>query len=119
MEHVVECQPSMCLAEETLFVVRLQGAKEKRLEGDEHMAVVEEFVMAVSKRHPHALIQFEDFQTDRAFAILERFRDKVLCFNGGQSCMCRPATGGFALEMRPSASVVGAAAECACAHGLS
>eukprot|EP00891_Asterochloris_glomerata_P000944 jgi/Astpho2/944/Aster-00780 len=57
------------------------GAKEKRLEGDEHMAVVEEFVMAVKKRHPHALIQFEDFQTDRAFAILERFRDKVLCFN--------------------------------------
>ena len=76
----------MCFAEKRLRVASLQGAKEKRLEGEEHMAVVEEFVMAVNKRHPHALIQFEDFQTDRAFAILERFRDKVLCFNGGQGC---------------------------------
>jgi hypothetical protein len=45
------------------------------------MAVVEEFCMAVKDKWPHALIQFEDFQTDRAFEILERLQDKVLCFN--------------------------------------
>ena len=46
------------------------------------MAVVEEFCMAAKDKWPNCLIQFEDFQTDKAFAILERFRDKVLCFNG-------------------------------------
>jgi malic enzyme len=45
------------------------------------MAVVEEFVMAAHDKWPNCLIQFEDFQTDKAFAILERFRDKCLCFN--------------------------------------
>jgi malic enzyme len=45
------------------------------------MAVVEEFCYAVKDKWPHALIQFEDFQTDRAFEILERLQDKVLCFN--------------------------------------
>ena len=84
-------------AQKILYAVCLQGAKEKRLEGDEHMAVVEEFVMAVNKRHPHALIQFEDFQTDRAFAILERFRDKVLCFNGGQGCRVAAGSAGCAV----------------------
>lgn len=59
----------------------LQGTKKRRKGGDEHMAVVEEFCYAVKDKWPHALIQFEDFNTDRAFAILERLQDKVLCFN--------------------------------------
>jgi hypothetical protein len=50
--------------------------------GDEHMAVVEEFCLMAKDKWPNCLIQFEDFQTDKAFAILERFRDKFLCFNG-------------------------------------
>mmetsp|Transcript_1649 Transcript_1649/g.2364 ORF Transcript_1649/g.2364 Transcript_1649/m.2364 type:complete len:553 (-) Transcript_1649:1118-2776(-) len=57
------------------------GSKTPRLQGEEHMEVVEEFCMAVKDKWPHCLIQFEDFKTDRAFAILERMRDKVLCFN--------------------------------------
>ena len=63
-----------------------QGNKKPRLDGDEHMAVVEEFVMAASQKWPNCLIQFEDFQTDKAFAILDRFRDKCLCFNGASAC---------------------------------
>ena len=59
----------------------MQGTKKDRITGDEHMAVVEEFCYAVKDKWPHALIQFEDFQTDRAFAILEKLQDKVLCFN--------------------------------------
>lgn len=45
------------------------------------MQVVEELCTAISNRWPSCLIQFEDFQTDAAFAILERMRDRVLCFN--------------------------------------
>jgi len=46
------------------------------------MAVVEEFCLAAKEKWPDCLIQFEDFQTDKAFAILDKFRNKFLCFNG-------------------------------------
>ena len=59
----------------------MQGNKKPRLGGDEHMAVVEEFCFAVKDKWPQCLIQFEDFNTERAFAILKQLRDKVLCFN--------------------------------------
>lgn len=59
-----------------------QGNKKPRLSGEEHMAVVEEFCLAAKEKWPDCLIQFEDFQTDKAFAILEKFRNKFLCFNG-------------------------------------
>ena len=49
--------------------------------GEEHMAVVEEFCEAAYHCFPNCLIQFEDFQTTQAFDILEKFRDKYLCFN--------------------------------------
>ncbi len=52
------------------------------------MAVVEEFCLAAKDKWPDCLIQFEDFQTDKAFAILERFREKFLCFNGALSGSC-------------------------------
>lgn len=57
------------------------GAKKDRIRGEEQLQIVEEFCMAVKDKYPSALIQFEDFQTDMAFAILERMRKKVLCFN--------------------------------------
>ena len=64
-----------------LFSLLLQGSKEKRLTGDEHMEVVEEFCAAAQHCFPNCLIQFEDFQTNQAFAILDKFRDRYLCFN--------------------------------------
>jgi malate dehydrogenase (oxaloacetate-decarboxylating)(NADP+) len=42
---------------------------------------VDEFVAAVQRRYPKALIQFEDFLTPNAYALLNRYRDRVLCFN--------------------------------------
>ena len=59
----------------------LQGNKKKRLGGEEHLDIVEEFCNAVHKAFPHALIQFEDFNTTQAFGILDRMRHKCLCFN--------------------------------------
>ena len=43
----------------------VQGSKEARLDGDEHMAAVEEFCMAAKKLYPNCLVQFEDFPTDK------------------------------------------------------
>jgi malate dehydrogenase (oxaloacetate-decarboxylating)(NADP+) len=57
------------------------GYPRKRLEGKAYFDLVEEFVTAVQSRYPDALIQFEDFLTPNAYAILRRFRDRTLCFN--------------------------------------
>ena len=57
------------------------GYPRKRLEGKAYFDLVEEFVTAVQSRYPDALIQFEDFLTPNAYALLNRFRHRVLCFN--------------------------------------
>lgn len=57
------------------------GVKRSRLNGDEYDDLVEEFVSAVQDSFPRALIQFEDFLTPNAYALLNRYRDRVLCFN--------------------------------------
>lgn len=59
----------------------VQGKKTKRLTGEEHMEVVAEFCEAAHHCFPNCLIQFEDFQTNQAFDILDKMRDKYLCFN--------------------------------------
>mmetsp|Transcript_8286 Transcript_8286/g.23782 ORF Transcript_8286/g.23782 Transcript_8286/m.23782 type:complete len:307 (-) Transcript_8286:1159-2079(-) len=66
------------------------GSRCKRIQGEEHLQIVEEFCSAVSERWPRCLIQFEDFQTDAAFAILERTRDRYLCFNDDMCDMRYP-----------------------------
>jgi malate dehydrogenase (oxaloacetate-decarboxylating)(NADP+) len=57
------------------------GYPGRRLEGKPYFDLVEEFVTAVQARYPDALIQFEDFLTPNAYALLTKYRDRVLCFN--------------------------------------
>jgi malate dehydrogenase (oxaloacetate-decarboxylating)(NADP+) len=57
------------------------GATHPRLRGDEYYSLVHEFVHAIHARWPNALIQFEDFSSDKAATILDTYRDKTLCFN--------------------------------------
>jgi malate dehydrogenase (oxaloacetate-decarboxylating)(NADP+) len=57
------------------------GYPRKRIEGKAYLDLVDEFVDAVQARYPGALIQFEDFLTPNAYALLNRYRDRVLCFN--------------------------------------
>lgn len=57
------------------------GVKEPRLTGEGYDSLVDEFVAAVQEAFPDALIQFEDFLTPNAYALLNRYRDRVLCFN--------------------------------------
>jgi malic enzyme len=51
------------------------------LNQEEYYEVLDEFIKAVHLRWPKALIQFEDFSNENALSILERYRDKLLCFN--------------------------------------
>ncbi|MEO1543081.1 MAG: oxaloacetate-decarboxylating malate dehydrogenase, partial [Pseudomonadota bacterium] len=57
------------------------GVPKPRLEGDDYITLVDEFVAAIQDKYPKALIQFEDFLTPNAYTLLNRFRDHVLCFN--------------------------------------
>ena len=36
---------------------------------------------AIKRRWPKILIQFEDFNTELAFNLLDAYRDKYTCFN--------------------------------------
>jgi malate dehydrogenase (oxaloacetate-decarboxylating)(NADP+) len=60
---------------------RYIGYPKRRLSGPAYFALVDEFVRAVQKKYPRALIQFEDFLTPDAYALLNANRDRVLCFN--------------------------------------
>jgi malate dehydrogenase (oxaloacetate-decarboxylating)(NADP+) len=57
------------------------GYPRKRLAGKAYFALVDEFVTAVQSRYPEALLQFEDFLTPNAYALLTKYRNRVLCFN--------------------------------------
>jgi malate dehydrogenase (oxaloacetate-decarboxylating)(NADP+) len=57
------------------------GYPRRRMSGAAYFALVDEFVRAVQKRYPGALIQFEDFLTPDAYALLNTYRNRVPCFN--------------------------------------
>jgi len=67
--------------EDLLADVLYLGYPRRRLEGTAYFDLVEEFVTAVQSRYPDALIQFEDFLTPNAYALLNKYRERVLCFN--------------------------------------
>lgn len=83
--HPNQCMPIMldvgtnneALRNDPLYL----GVNEPRLVGEEYDSLVDEFVSAVQGAFPDALIQFEDFLTPNAYALLNRYRDDVLCFN--------------------------------------
>lgn len=42
---------------------------------------MDEFMDAVAEVYPNMLVQFEDFETEKAFAYLDRYRNQYKCFN--------------------------------------
>ena len=57
------------------------GLQQKRVDGDDYYALVQEFIEAARERWPNVVIQFEDFQNTHAFELLKRWQDKIPCFN--------------------------------------
>jgi malate dehydrogenase (oxaloacetate-decarboxylating)(NADP+) len=57
------------------------GLHQPRVPEEEYQAFLDEFVHAAQKVFPGSLIQFEDFGNHNAFALLEKWRDEICCFN--------------------------------------
>lgn len=57
------------------------GWRQPRLRGDEYYELVDEFVEAVKRRWPDALLQWEDFKKANAFTLLDRYRKSLTSFN--------------------------------------
>jgi len=67
--------------EELLNDVLYVGLRQRRLRGEPYDDLVEEFIMAVQELYPSALIQFEDFATQNALRLLNKYRGQVCTFN--------------------------------------
>ncbi len=57
------------------------GLPRRRVRGQEYDDFLNEFVGAAQKVFPGCLIQFEDFANHNAFHLLEKWKDRICCFN--------------------------------------
>ncbi len=76
------------------------GFPEKRLRGEPYEALVDEFVSAVQKRFPKAMIQLEDFGTKNAFSLLAKYRDRVRIFDDDIQGTASVVLGGIYSSLR-------------------
>ena len=57
------------------------GLKQPRVRGTKYRELVDELMNALVDKFPSCLIQFEDFATPNAYALLNTYKDSHLCFN--------------------------------------
>jgi malate dehydrogenase (oxaloacetate-decarboxylating) len=57
------------------------GWRHERVTGQSYFDFIDQFVTAVKAEMPRTLLQWEDFATPHARAILDRYRDELLTFN--------------------------------------
>ena len=103
------------------------GWKHERIRGKAYDDFIEMFVVAVKKRFPHVLLQWEDFAQQNANPILARYRHQLLTFNDDIQGTAAIATGtllsalhttGTALHDHRIAVFGGGSAGCGISHLL-
>ena len=57
------------------------GVRQRRMRGAAYFELLDELVDAIARVLPHALVQWEDFASENAFAVLARYRRRVPSFN--------------------------------------
>jgi malic enzyme len=76
------------------------GLQQKRLSGKVYDEIVDEFIKAIRQRFPNVLVQFEDFSIENASRILEKYREKILCFNDDMQGTATVALAGVLSALR-------------------
>ncbi len=83
--HPDQCLPVMLDVgtnnEEYLKDSLYLGLHQKRETGAEFYEFVDEFMQAIQEVFPNVLVQFEDFLKPRAYALMNKYKNKALCFN--------------------------------------
>ena len=83
--HPTECIPVMLDVgtnnEDLLNDSLYNGLEQRRERGEKYDSLLDEFIEAAREHFPDVLIQFEDFGNINAFRLLEKYRDKICCFN--------------------------------------
>jgi len=57
------------------------GLRHKRLPVNVQQEFMDEFMEAVTEVFPNMVVQFEDFESEKAFNYLDRYRNQYKCFN--------------------------------------
>ncbi|KAI8887504.1 hypothetical protein K501DRAFT_330531 [Backusella circina FSU 941] len=57
------------------------GLRKARPSDDEFYSIVDNVLETVHQVYPDLLIQFEDWSSEHAFGLLEKYQNKLLCFN--------------------------------------
>jgi malate dehydrogenase (oxaloacetate-decarboxylating)(NADP+) len=57
------------------------GLRSKRVPVSVQREFMDEFMEAAADVYPNMVVQFEDFETEKAFNYLDRYRNKYRCFN--------------------------------------
>jgi malic enzyme len=76
------------------------GYRQRRLSGDAYWKVLDAFVAGVKEVYPGCLVQWEDFHSDIAFAVLNRYRATVLSFNDDIQGTAAVVLGGLLAALR-------------------
>lgn len=101
--------PSLCLPvsldvgtnnEELLKDPLYLGVRQPRLRGEEYWSLIDEFVAAVLKVFPSAILQWEDFANLTSFRHLEMYREVLPSFNDDIQGTASMVVGGLFAAMR-------------------